>query len=995
PTPAPPLRCLPLLRALRDALFPQGIRPARSLDESVLLQDPAESSLAPGQAWQKAGHWDRVLDILRAQGPGSVVLILARRPGDQEGHAWAAYQPLTPDGRGSDTPVWVELQAPEHQWLTTRPALSAADARIVVINATGQVVEDPQPAFTPSTSTAHSILDLNPSARRDYGAVGLEVESRYFLMIPHTPGTLLATTHGLQAVTATRLFFQGPDGHWYQDRNLAQSPEQPDPPQAEYPVVTFVPDPAQELPPGQQQALLARAYAALAEADRQPRDWTLTDILASAGWQTTPAAEGFVILTGSTGPVPGAAPEYLIRTHSEPKRLLASAPGIQAVTDNAFFHLGADNRWYAERHRAVSENWPNPPMTLSPVVEFVLDPAKVLPGERRPSPEVLLAQLALGHAALARAHREDRPWSVAEIFASIGWRTEPAAAGLLLPPQVTGAEHLLFPQATLGVPTVGMRALQDFAMKRLVNPRLVQIMGAGRLFGARLAAAFVRDVTGNAEVVPAHVPFLSVLADVDEVWGYGWLLFGHAGARPLATVHDHDLLKNTLLGASRTFLTGDPDRPDRPGVLESLRPRTRAFLDREHDRIRGNFEQSLRNLVNEHQRILHGEAMDLRGFLDVPGPLLTVGEYLTATLRGLDALPGLPEIRARLPREAELAAEVHLKATGMEGHGQVDTDQGHLAVELMLMEIRQALTGANLATQESLQHTVTELTALARALYERAVRFREPLTDDALRDAVGRITGHPVVRAFAPFLAMATTWWLPTTGGDARPPLTPVQAQSVAETLALAALGSPPTPETRARLTRLIRVVVSSARVSADKHPQALDEATRERVLNLARDAEKALPLLGQAGGFVSEVEQDSDLPDGGAHDSDMANARDRSQVPDGMFRHSSSGPSDPNALSEIMARATPAGETADARVPATADSGSALDADVRTVLDRLWSQDPEHGQHPLNTAVVARQVLRLPADTVVDDAVRAELTALVRDAEEQGRARNLAALGA
>ncbi|MFC4650920.1 lonely Cys domain-containing protein, partial [Streptomyces mangrovi] len=166
------LDCLPLLLTFRDALFPQGVRPARSLDESELPRDLTEFALAPGQEWRPAGSWDRVLDSVRAQGAGSVALILARRAGDRAGHAWAAFQPHPTLGQGPDPdPVWIELQAPDGEWLSTPPGLSAADARIVVIDGTGRVVADPAP-FTQSSSTEHSLIDLPLSTRRDYGAVG-------------------------------------------------------------------------------------------------------------------------------------------------------------------------------------------------------------------------------------------------------------------------------------------------------------------------------------------------------------------------------------------------------------------------------------------------------------------------------------------------------------------------------------------------------------------------------------------------------------------------------------------------------------------------------------------------------------------------------------------------------------------------------------------------------------------------------------------------------
>ncbi|MER6961723.1 lonely Cys domain-containing protein, partial [Streptomyces sp. NPDC000618] len=104
-------------------------------------------------------------------------------------------------------------------------------------------------------------------------------------------------------------------------------------------------------------------------------------------------------------------------------------------------------------------------------------------------------------------------------------------------------------------------------------------------------------------------------------------------------------------------------------------------------------------------------------------------------------------------------------------------------------------------------------------------------------------------------------------------------------------------------------------------------------------------------------------------------------------------GSSGPNALPLILAGAAPA-----APAPSATPPRAPAPKPVRDALARLWSQDPVYGRHPLDRNAqdtMARQLLHLPADAKVDDAVRAELTTLVLDAVDKGHAGNLAALGA
>ncbi|NUS87909.1 MAG: hypothetical protein HOY75_35695, partial [Streptomyces sp.] len=137
--------------------------------------------------WGRVGSWGAVEEALRDSehaGPGSVALVLARRPGNGLGHAFAAYH--TADGV-----VWADASKPaEHRVSDAPPELGLLfDARAVLVGPSGRVVADALEPSAESSSVAHALLDF--AVRDEYGALGTEVEHRYPLDIgPLTPELL-------------------------------------------------------------------------------------------------------------------------------------------------------------------------------------------------------------------------------------------------------------------------------------------------------------------------------------------------------------------------------------------------------------------------------------------------------------------------------------------------------------------------------------------------------------------------------------------------------------------------------------------------------------------------------------------------------------------------------------------------------------------------------------------------------------------------------------
>ncbi|WP_344285689.1 lonely Cys domain-containing protein, partial [Streptomyces hebeiensis] len=130
-------RCLVLLRGLRDELYPNGVRPATTVDDSVIDQSSAASSLVMGPGWRGVRSWAAVAGAVAAAGPGAAALILAQRQGETPGHAWAAY-----NLGGTDGVVWVDVSAgAEGRVSEVPPEVAASDAQAVVIDPAGQAID--------------------------------------------------------------------------------------------------------------------------------------------------------------------------------------------------------------------------------------------------------------------------------------------------------------------------------------------------------------------------------------------------------------------------------------------------------------------------------------------------------------------------------------------------------------------------------------------------------------------------------------------------------------------------------------------------------------------------------------------------------------------------------------------------------------------------------------------------------------------------------------
>ncbi|MGW2212996.1 lonely Cys domain-containing protein, partial [Streptomyces sp. NPDC001781] len=291
-------RCLVLLGALRDALYPRGVRPAVAVDDAVVGDPSAASSLVPGPGWRGVRSWDAVAGAVAAQGPGAVAFVLARRRGGALGHAWAAYHL-----GGFDGVVWVDASAGAGRQVSAQPpAVAASEAQALVLDPAGQAVEHALPEFTQSSSTAHTVLDA--ATGREYGALGLEVEKRQWFTISGIDARfttavptkqVLAHAPGLKIVTDHASLWRTADGRMHLT-DPPPVPGEPQPRSISYLIGEVVLEPMAVLPGERRQS----QEEALARLDRVERALDARDELGSAqlirlsdllpaqdGWQTT------------------------------------------------------------------------------------------------------------------------------------------------------------------------------------------------------------------------------------------------------------------------------------------------------------------------------------------------------------------------------------------------------------------------------------------------------------------------------------------------------------------------------------------------------------------------------------------------------------------------------------------------------------------------------------------------------------------------------------
>ncbi|WP_459740182.1 hypothetical protein [Streptomyces sp. E-15] len=409
------------------------------------------------------------------------------------------------------------------------------------------------------------------------------------------------------------------------------------------------------------------------------------------------------------------------------------------------------------------------------IPEIVLPPLGVLPGEHsrvaagdgmRLLQEV---QQALRNAAPSVS---GRPVSLASVLPP-GWTVTDAGRRIYMGNTVRGAEQRTYTQFTIGVPVAALAGVHETALEHLTYRMLAPLMHSARRFADRLAAVYAQARIGRP-VTPGQVPFLaSSVAGLEELRGYGWLLYAHGAAVPAQKrLYPGSLTKNLLVAASRNSFAL---------IRSSLHPELRAFLAdagrqaQVVDLFLTEFDDFLARRRNTARRGADGTRHILEDGLTGAAER-TVGEYLDTMLTDI-------------PAEDQVS---QYQGVGMRDY-PLDTHEGAFPEGLVLLELRQFGGDENQQTDDEVRTAFTGLVRVARQAYEEAGRLR---SQAATHPAVpGVVLDHPLVSVLTAVFERTAEVHVPVPGRRTPALLLPgTKVRQLASMAASFALGGPLPP---------------------------------------------------------------------------------------------------------------------------------------------------------------------------------------------------------
>ncbi|MFF5861026.1 hypothetical protein ACFY8B_36445, partial [Streptomyces sp. NPDC012751] len=409
------------------------------------------------------------------------------------------------------------------------------------------------------------------------------------------------------------------------------------------------------------------------------------------------------------------------------------------------------------------------------IPEIVLPPLGVLPGEHsRVAAEDGMRLLQEVQQALRNAAPSvsGRPVSLASVLPP-RWTVTDAGRRIYMGNTVRGAEQRTYTQFTIGVPVAALAGVHETALEHLTYRMLAPLMHSARRFADRLAAVYAAARIGRP-VTPGQVPFLaSSVAGLEELRGYGWLLYAHGAAVPAAKrLYAGTLTKNLLVAASRNSFAL---------IRSSLHPDLRAFLahaDRQAevvDLFLTEFDDFLARRRNTARRGADGTRHILEDGLTGAAER-TVGEYLDTML-------------ADIPAEDQVS---QYEGVGMRDY-PLDTHDGAFPEGLVLLEMRQFGGDENQQTDEEVSTAFTGLVRVARQAYEEAGRLR---SQAATHPAVpGVVLDHPLVPVLTAVFERTAEVHVPVPGRRTPVQLLPgTEVRQLASMVASFALGGPLPP---------------------------------------------------------------------------------------------------------------------------------------------------------------------------------------------------------
>ncbi|WP_037858201.1 hypothetical protein, partial [Streptomyces sp. NRRL S-31] len=407
------------------------------------------------------------------------------------------------------------------------------------------------------------------------------------------------------------------------------------------------------------------------------------------------------------------------------------------------------------------------------IPEIVLPPLGVLPGEHsRVAAEDGMRLLQEVQQALRNAAPSvsGRPVSLASVLPP-RWTVTDAGRRIYMGNTVRGAEERTYTQFTIGVPVAALAGVHETALEHLTYPMLAPLMHSARRFADRLAAVYAEARIGRP-VTPGQVPFLaSSVAGLEELRGYGWLLYAHGAAAPAQRrLHPGILTKNMLVAASRNSFAL---------IRSSLHPDLRAFLAHAGQQVVNlfltEFDDFLARRRNTARRGVDGTRHVLDDVLTGPGER-TLGEYLATMLNDV-------------PAEDQVS---QYDGVGMRDY-RLDTHGGVFPEGLVLLELRQFGGDENEQTDAEVRTAFDRLAQVARQAYEEAGRLRgQAATDPAFP---GVVLDHPLVSVLTAVFERTAEVHVPVPGRQAPVQLLPgTEVRQLASMVASFALGGPLPP---------------------------------------------------------------------------------------------------------------------------------------------------------------------------------------------------------
>ncbi|MGI5255551.1 hypothetical protein [Actinacidiphila glaucinigra] len=257
-----------------------------------------------------------------------------------------------------------------------------------------------------------------------------------------------------------------------------------------------------------------------------------------------------------------------------------------------------------------------------------------------------------------------------------GWKVSDDAIALHVLNANPKASVHAYGQYTLGVPVDGIANVFDMALSGLATEQFTPFFAAGRNFGIAVAADYATQLTGRT--VQLHeVRYLTNVPGVQQVLGFSWLVFNHAGAVPLwRRFFDGSgiIVKNLLPAASRVPLHE---------IRKALDTNVKEFFTEYRTSFSNRFISALGENFETHGRTMEEFPIGKLGLDEKAGvdeTDMTLRDVLDSALEG--------KVETKLGHPISQGVLI-----GMREDYLLDNNGGKIETPLVLIELRHFVPG--------------------------------------------------------------------------------------------------------------------------------------------------------------------------------------------------------------------------------------------------------------------------------------------------------------